>query len=62
MSDWHGTFHRLHLKVKAAGSTVLSYASTTLAGLAEDQLSVHVADRGSHDEESIEEIGSHGEV
>lgn len=41
-----------------AGSTVLSYASTALAGLAEDGLSVH----GSHDEESIEEIGSHGEV
>lgn len=38
MSAWHGTFHRLHLKVKAAGSTVLSYATTALAGLAEDQL------------------------
>lgn len=46
MSDWHGTFHRLHLKVRAAGSTVLSYASTAMAGLAEHQLSVHVADSG----------------
>lgn len=61
MAAWHGTFHRLHQRVKAAGSSALSPASTTLPGLAEEQLSVCVAVSGS-DDESFEEIGSHGGV